>query len=110
VIPSERIAARIEAAALPTREAIGAVEVTHALDVEAIEALSAARQAARKARDFAFGDAIRDHLKRGGVVIEDTGPGRELEAGVSGAVRSTRRRRSNRSRPRSPPAPPSRAR
>jgi cysteinyl-tRNA synthetase len=72
VIGSEQIAARIEAGSLPTREALASME---ALDADAITALVAARQAARKARDFALGDAIRDHLKRVGVVIEDTAAG-----------------------------------
>ncbi len=72
VIASERIAARIEAGGLPGREALTATEEVSA---ERIEALVAARQAARKARDFQLGDAIRDHLKRGSVVIEDTAQG-----------------------------------
>ncbi|MFO0757095.1 MAG: cysteine--tRNA ligase [Byssovorax sp.] len=68
----EQIAARIEAGSLPTREALGALG---ALDAATIEALVAARQAARKARDFALGDAIRDHLKKSSVLIEDTASG-----------------------------------
>jgi cysteinyl-tRNA synthetase len=43
-------------------------------DVAAIEAAIAARQAARKARDFARADAIRAELAAQGVLLED-GPG-----------------------------------
>ena len=40
-----------------------------------IEALLAERTAARRARDFARADAIRDELKRAGIQIEDTPSG-----------------------------------
>src|SRR6185436_16275999 len=44
---------------------------TAGLDVAAIEGLIAERAAARKARDFKRGDAIRDELLAKGVVLKD---------------------------------------
>jgi cysteinyl-tRNA synthetase len=40
-----------------------------------VEALVAEREAARRSRDFRRSDAIRDQLREGGVLIEDTASG-----------------------------------
>ena len=45
------------------------------LDEAAIEALVAARTAAKKARNFAEADRIRDELKGGGIVLDDSPQG-----------------------------------
>ena len=47
---------------------------SEALDDE-IEALIQKRQEARKNRDFAAADAIRDELKAQGIILEDTAQG-----------------------------------
>jgi cysteinyl-tRNA synthetase len=45
------------------------------MDAAMIELFVAVRQAARKAKDFAAADAIRDDLRRRGVQLEDTPQG-----------------------------------
>ena len=45
------------------------------LGVATLERLAQIRHAARKGKDFKTADAIRDHLKRSGVVFEDTPQG-----------------------------------
>ena len=54
-----------------TGERIECALETVPIDAAAIDAAISARQAARKARDFAASDRIRDELKRQGVVLED---------------------------------------
>jgi cysteinyl-tRNA synthetase len=45
------------------------------LPAEEIDRLVAARQDARKRRDFAEGDRIRQQLLEAGIVLEDSGAG-----------------------------------
>ena len=72
LITAEALAARVAAGGLPARADLAAMTE---LGPEAIEVLTAARKAARAAKDYALGDAIRDHLKLCGVAIEDTAQG-----------------------------------
>lgn len=68
VITKERIAELIGQGGLPTGDELaGAASV----DSERIELFAAQRQAARKQKDYAQADQIRDELKRLGVAIED---------------------------------------
>jgi len=60
------------------RECLGALGLTLEAGVEAddeIDALVAARNAARAAKDFAEADRIRDELAARGITIEDTPTG-----------------------------------
>jgi cysteinyl-tRNA synthetase len=66
------VEARIAAGGLPAYEELAGREVTDAATVEAFICL---RLAARKAKDFARADAIRDELKRRGVAVDDTAQG-----------------------------------
>ena len=58
---------------------LGVGTTTEAEAPEEIKALLEDRQAARKARDFARSDAIRDQLKGKGWVIDDTPKGPRLK-------------------------------
>jgi len=64
LVPRERLG-RDAHAALPDRT----------LDVEAIERALAARQGLKRARDFRAADALREELRRRGVLVEDTPQG-----------------------------------
>ena len=68
----EQLWEMIEAGQLPMFEDLAPVETT---DADVIELFVAIRQNARKAKDFATADAIRDDIKRRGVQIEDTPQG-----------------------------------
>jgi cysteinyl-tRNA synthetase len=57
------------AGTLPPAEALTAIEGD--LDDDLIELFVAARQAAKKARDFATADALRSHLAGRGFILED---------------------------------------
>ena len=68
----EQLWERIEAGQLPAFEELAPVE---SMDGAMIELFVAIRQNARKAKDFAVADGIRDDLKRRGVQLEDTPQG-----------------------------------
>ncbi len=75
---ARRFAAAAGAALVKTGRVIGLFEAppqappADEMDAERIEQLLAERDAARKAKDFARADAVRDQLKAMGVTIEDT--------------------------------------
>ena len=56
-------------------KALGIATDTPTLSDTEIEALVAERQAARKRRDFAASDRLRDQLAVGGIVLEDSRDG-----------------------------------
>ncbi|MBW1987911.1 MAG: cysteine--tRNA ligase [Deltaproteobacteria bacterium] len=60
---------------LPPADFFHAAKKAAGLDPEEIERLIQKRNAARKAKDFATADAIRDQLKEQGVILEDA-PGK----------------------------------
>jgi cysteinyl-tRNA synthetase len=60
---------------LPSKEPPGAPEAGSPAEDGAIEARIAARQEAKKRRDFKAADAIRDELAARGIVLEDTPKG-----------------------------------
>ena len=68
----EQLWEMIEAGQLPMFEDLAPIEQ---MDAETIELFAAIRQNARKVKDFATADAIRDDLKRRGVQLEDTPQG-----------------------------------
>jgi cysteinyl-tRNA synthetase len=55
------------------------------LPAEEIDRLVAARQDARKRRDFAEGDRIRQQLLGAGIVLEDSSRGHAMEAQMTRA-------------------------
>jgi cysteinyl-tRNA synthetase len=59
----------------PSRESPGAPEARSSSDDEEIEAQIAARQEAKRHRDFRMADAIRAELAARGIVLEDTPKG-----------------------------------
>ncbi len=60
---------------LPSKQSPGAPEARSSSDDAQIEARIAARQEAKKRRDFQAADAIRDELAARGIVLEDTPKG-----------------------------------
>jgi cysteinyl-tRNA synthetase len=67
--------AALTAGGLPPAAELLASAAGEELDDDMVELLIAARQAARKARDFPAADALRAHLRTHGIVIEDLATG-----------------------------------
>jgi cysteinyl-tRNA synthetase len=72
VLTKERIAEALASGHVPSFESLVAREQTDATFVEGLVCL---RQAARKAKDFARADEIREELKRRRVLVDDTPQG-----------------------------------
>jgi cysteinyl-tRNA synthetase len=70
--------AALETGAMPPAAAV--LAAGGELDDDLVELLIAARQAAKKARDFAGADAIRAHLKGKGIILEDLPTGTRWKA------------------------------
>ncbi|MCA8945839.1 MAG: hypothetical protein KDB29_06415, partial [Planctomycetes bacterium] len=68
----EQLWEMVEAGQLPMFEDLAPIEQ---MDADTIELFVAIRQNARKAKDFAVADGIRDDLARRGVQLEDTPQG-----------------------------------
>ena len=78
VLAKERIAQMLAAGGLPRFEDLVGREST---DADLVEGLVCLRQAARKAKDFARAVAIRDELRRRGVLVDDTLQGARWKLG-----------------------------
>src|SRR5690606_25061575 len=79
-LPNERLYPELAAECLPVASGGGDAEREAAL-ADVIDKLLELRQQARKHKDFAKSDLIRDLLKEAGVAVEDTPAGPRWELG-----------------------------